>query len=607
MGTYIIKLQNTSGVNGTIIADAGFSYTDNLNEVNQGQLKVTGTGQVKRNLFEIGSQVWIYRNGSLEFHGIINALSNLNAGGISADLTGYEVWLGKENGDYAGSPWSSTASATIASAVIGESNYFTAGTVEAGTSLDFSLEPTSSLWNALSSLINRTAQDIGIDYSDSTVDILDHKGSSTSVMTLNDGLEIQDLTVRHAYPIGNDVRVYGKSEGETRIVSDHTSYGQDATSKSTYGTIRYIYNDSSVITQAEANVLADALVAQYKNPTKVYEFDVMNPNKSIVAGDVITLNSQTKGLSNEEVRVVGIERGIRNNKEFMTLEVTNKEYSKRKKSINSFIAELQKQANDINTYDQYGAEYSNQNIGTCIGGGSWFDDAIANLLGQGLLGNGVCGCTGDWTYLNGNLSVPAGVIQACLLNINTSSIYNRIDGDLYVTGFVCAACFCGPGAGGGDFWADVTGYLTPCNSCGLLLCNNVCAGVGGLCMGIAMSPGAFAEFHGECFIATNQFCGPVVRGTTAVCGGDVCATDDVIAGDFVCGASGYFSGNMTATSVSINGSSACQLYVSGNGYVTGQVYGGTVCGGTCVDSNIVCGDCTYACRRLKLPVGTNCY
>ena len=57
--------------------------------------------------------------------------------------------MAKENGDYAGSPWSSTASATIFNAIIAESNYFTAGTVETGTSIDFRSEVTESLWNTL--------------------------------------------------------------------------------------------------------------------------------------------------------------------------------------------------------------------------------------------------------------------------------------------------------------------------------------------------------------------------------------------------------------------------------------------------------------------------
>jgi len=351
MSQYIIKVENTSGLAGTVIPDSAFSYVDNLNELNEGQLRITGTGQTKRGLFEIGSKVYFYRNGSLEFVGLINSLSYLNAGGISADLKGFEVWLGKENGAYADSPWTSEASATIAAAIIGESSYLSAGTIEAGASIDLKLESSSSLYNGLSNLIRSTAQDIGIDYTNLEVDILDHKGSSTSVTTLNDRLQITDLTVRKSYPIANDVRVFGKGDGDNQIKSTG-AYGQDATSKATYGTIQKDYTDPSIITQDQANNMADKLVAKWKDPVSVYQFDVINPNLNVVSGDVVTLNAQTKGLSNEEVRIVGLERGVRGSEEFLTLQVTNKEYSQKERSMEKYLAELQKGTNDTSTYMQ---------------------------------------------------------------------------------------------------------------------------------------------------------------------------------------------------------------------------------------------------------------
>jgi len=648
MSSFIINVQNTSGEKGTVIADVGFSYSEKMGDINEGQLRITGTGETKRGLFEIGSEVFIYRNGTLEFHGFINSLSFLDAGGISADLYGYEVWMGKENGDYAGSPWSSTASATIASAIVGESNYFTMGTNEAGESLDFRVQPTSSLWNALSSLVKRTGQDVGIDYVNSEIDVLDHKGSSTSVATLNDGIQMQDLTVRHAYPIANDVRVYGQSEGETRIESNPGSSGQDATSKSNYGTIRKIYDDPTVVSVAEANTLANKLVAKWKDPVKIYEFDVMNPGLNVVAGDVITLNSQAKDLDNEEVRIVNVERGFRAGNEFLTLTVANKGYSQVERTVSRALAELENRANDLQNYDQYPDEYSNQNIATYIGGCSYFDDVLACILGQGLIGSGVCGCSGDWTYLNGHLSVPGGVVQMCLLNVNASSIYNYIAGDLIITGELTLGAYCFPntdgttgqvlctdgsgqlawgegGGGGSDFWVDAANpYIAPCNSCGLCMSENIIDGTGLNCMGIASSPGAWKEIHGCCIEAATHVCGPLVYGSTLVCGGDVCAVDDLFVGDdATIGGNAAVTGCLSATQIGINGSSACALYVAGNGYVTGNLYGNlvcgpsicgtstvrgaSVCGTTCVDSNIVCGDCTYACRRLKVPVGVNCF
>ena len=240
--SFVINFTDTSGNEGTVIPDGGFFYTDNLNVVNQAQFIFSGSGETKRSLIGIGSIVKVYRNSTLEFQGLVDDIENYAGGAMAVNVSGYEVWLAKENGTYAGSPWTATASATIFNAVIGESNYFTAGTVNAGTSIDFRANLSDSLLNVITNLRRKSAQDVGIDYPNLEIDILDHKGSSTSVETLNAGIQIGDVQVTKSYPIGNDIRVYGQSEGQTRIQSD-AAQGQDATSKSTYGTIRYIIED----------------------------------------------------------------------------------------------------------------------------------------------------------------------------------------------------------------------------------------------------------------------------------------------------------------------------------------------------------------------------
>jgi len=352
MSNFIIKIENTSGEIGTIIPDIGFSYTDNLNEVNQANIKISGSSSSKRSLIEMGSIVKIYRNTTLEFKGLIDKVDYLSAGGMSIQASGWEIWLGKENGDYANSPWTDTASATIFNAIIAESNYLSAGTVETGTDTDFRSSYSDSLWNSISNLKSKTTQDIGIDYVNDEVDILDHKGSTTSVATFNAEIQINEIRVTQAYPIANDVRVYGKGDGTNQIKSNFVTAGQDATSKAAYGTIRKIVRDPSVLSITEANLLANALVAVYKNPVKIYDFNIMNTSQNIVSGDVITLNAKSQGLSNEEVRIVGIVKGVIGDSEYLTYSVTNKEYSQKISSRDEVIAAIEKNARDQQTYMQ---------------------------------------------------------------------------------------------------------------------------------------------------------------------------------------------------------------------------------------------------------------
>jgi len=566
MSNYIIKITNTSSEIGTIIPDVGFSYTDNLNEVNQANIKLSGSSSAKRSLIEMGSIVEIYRGGTLEFKGLIDSVDYLSAGGMSIKSSGWEIWLGKENGDYASSPWSSTASATIFSAVLAEmsqpaSSPFTEGTVDAGTSIDFRAGLTESIWNIISNLSNKTTQDIGIDYINQEIDILDHKGSSTSVATFNTGIQISNLRVTQTYPLGNDVRIYGQGEGETRIISDHTSSGQDATSKTNYGTIRKIVRDPSITTVAEADLLADALVAYYKDPIKIYDFEVLNPSQSIVSGDVITLNAPSQGLSSEDVRVVKIKKGMQGNREVLTYQVTNEAYSRAIKNKDEVLAQIDKNNRDNQTYNQYQSEYSNQTCATTIGGTSCFTNdlacifgscmtaSIVNLLDLGLIGNGVCGCTGDWLFLNGSLSVTSGTVQACKLNVNVSSACNYICDGLIVAGaltignspdeftfptfdgnagnFICTdgsgALGWATPAAGSDLWADGTApYVIPCNSCGICMTGNIVSANNTSCMGCAASPGSWKEVHGLCIVAGTCVVSGVVQATylngTCVCG-----------------------------------------------------------------------------------------
>ena len=292
----------------------------------------------------IGTEVEISRNGTLEFYGIIDNIDYLVAGTVVFHVSGYEIWLAKENGSYANSPWQSTASATIFSAIIAESNYLTGGTVEAGFATDFRLSLSQSLWSSITNLAKKTQQDVQIDYLNKEIDILDHRGSSTSVATFNEDVQITNVRVNYGYPLGNHILVFGKGDGANQI----TGSAEDATSIAAYGRIKRPIIDRSILSTAEADKLAEAELALTKDPPQIIDFDFINPDESVSTGDIITIN--TSDLSDEEVRIVGIERGIKGEKEYTTCQVTNPAFKQLIRRRNKILARLTKDQIDEGSY-----------------------------------------------------------------------------------------------------------------------------------------------------------------------------------------------------------------------------------------------------------------
>ena len=347
---FIIDVESGSD-RGSIIPDAGFRYNINLNQVNEAEIKISGTGVNKRGLLKIGATVYIYRNGTLEFLGIIDNTDYFVGGTVMFHASGWEMRMAREEGTYSGSPWQSTASATILAAIIGESSYITAGTIDAGFDMDFRLATSTNLYNAVTNMANKTSQDMSIDYTTSPVElsILDHVGSSTSVVTLNQGKEITNLHKSQGLPRGNKIKVYGKGDGADQIKGSDS----DATSISAYGTITKTIVDRSITSSSEANRLAAAELAINKDPPQIYDFDMTNPSYTGIAlGDIITLNALDQDVVSEEVRIVGIERGEKTGNEYLSLQVTNPELKTLMRTKNKVLAKIQKDAQDQNTYMQ---------------------------------------------------------------------------------------------------------------------------------------------------------------------------------------------------------------------------------------------------------------
>ena len=350
MALYRIDVGDGTDTN-TVVADVGWRFSINLNQVNEAELKFSGTGEARRSLLGIGSTVYIYKNGVIAFKGLIDNTDYFVGGTVVFHASGWEVRMAKEPGAYAGSPWTSTASASIFSAIIAESSYISAGTIEAGYSMDYRLTASQTLWNGMSNLANKTSQDVSMDYTADPVEmsILSHAGSSSSVAVLNEGKEITNLRKSQGYPRGNSIIVKGKGDGANQI----SATASDATSIATYGVVTKTIVDPSIMTTAEATRLAAAALAINKDPPNIYDFDLTNPDyTSLVVGDHITLNALDQDVANTEVRIVGIEEGQIGGKAFVSLQVTNPGLKRLMRTKNKIMAQLKKDQDDSQTYMQ---------------------------------------------------------------------------------------------------------------------------------------------------------------------------------------------------------------------------------------------------------------
>ncbi len=118
------------------------------------------------------------------------------------------------------------------------------------------------------------------------------------------------------------------------------------------------------MSQTAADKLADSLVPQWKDPTKIYDFNFINPNESITTGDIITLNARDQGLNNEEVRIVGLERGISGGEnEFLLTQVSNPAYKTLARKRNIILAELGKEQRDSNIFMQGSGNFNSWGAG----------------------------------------------------------------------------------------------------------------------------------------------------------------------------------------------------------------------------------------------------
>lgn len=336
--------------NQTIINDINFEYSRIIDDINRAVITLAGNTNFQRNLLGVGNYIEIYNNGVLDFRGKINSSGNIEGNSVKLIVRGEEEEYVKDNCDTSvlgtSGVWKSTASATIAAAILNTGVHYSAGTIDTGTNIDFRVANSDSKWNAFINLSNKVGQDKYVDYINQEIDLLNSLGSS-NVDTLNEGTDFDFMYYQESEAKAKKVVVYGKGDGNNQLSATATSGSYVAGEDNLE-----VINDPTCISSSELQERADTELAALENNIKVYEIPVNNPFKTYSIGDTLTVNAPSYDINGDTVRIVKITRGRRGKNQFLNIEVTNEGYSRTIRSARQKIAQQASENRNKQTYMQ---------------------------------------------------------------------------------------------------------------------------------------------------------------------------------------------------------------------------------------------------------------
>ena len=345
--SFIYEITNPDGETGSLNPDFSDKVIKKINDTNEAVLNFSSMGKIRRGLVKNKSIITCKdEKGFIYYKGVVVNYSTLDAGGISIETKCIIAFkLSKDVGEYVNSPYKNEPSENILTDIITESG-IGIGTIESGINLSMRFNGTENYKQAIYQIIQKTGQEIKIDYENEEISILNHKGSEISVMTLNDKRQIENVKNNPNIAPANKVKVFGAMDGDYQIksVASDIQVGEIPMTK--------IVIDRSLKTQDECQFVANRILEKEKQEVKIVDFDILNPFLDLNLGDVITINAPEKDIDNEEYRITQIIKGTRNGNDFLSVQVTNKEYSSVIKDTNKILTEFQENNINTNTYSQ---------------------------------------------------------------------------------------------------------------------------------------------------------------------------------------------------------------------------------------------------------------
>ncbi len=171
-------------------------YDVPLNGTRYFDVLIEGSGSDYRTSFAIGRKLYFYFNETLELKGEILKRSHASTGELRLEGIGFmEKRLG--NANCADQAFSATTTSNVVNSdtgnLLSKVTGITNGTLENQTVNNFRTSPHQNVLEAVSRLTELTGQDWSSDDANDELDIEDHKGSSSTIGTLTDGININNV------------------------------------------------------------------------------------------------------------------------------------------------------------------------------------------------------------------------------------------------------------------------------------------------------------------------------------------------------------------------------------------------------------------------------
>ena len=246
---------------------------------------------------DIGDEVVVSVNGTIVFRGYVARVRKTKSGAYHvtvfpkvARLKDRVIYLPKK---YDGTDLATAVKEILSENLDGSTPWIVApGSLPTGVTVS-ALRPMGTRLNALSAVVKSVPSGKASGHYEwyynpvsDAVDVATYIGSETSVGTYTEDVDIT-LEVEPQEELYNRVIVVGNAGG------DYTVYAtaDDTNSQSAYGIREKIVKTNRVLSTAEAQQLANALVKRYANPPVAGYASWLNPDDwpSIGLGDVITV------------------------------------------------------------------------------------------------------------------------------------------------------------------------------------------------------------------------------------------------------------------------------------------------------------------------------